>query len=105
MGTSDVRLTHQTLKVLRAFTSQPTRPLAGSDIMKEKRIWSGTLYPILGRLEEAGWLRSEWEATDPREEGRPRKRFYWITALGQQKANEAFAELEMTEGEIGWSTS
>lgn len=104
MTETEVRLTHQTLKVLRAFVNQPTRALAGSDIMKEKRIWSGTLYPILSRLEAAGWLESEWESVDPSKEGRPRKKLYRITAVGQQKALEAFRELDMAEGQTAWST-
>jgi DNA-binding PadR family transcriptional regulator len=44
----------------------------------------GTLYRALDRLQKAGLLESEWE--DPSvavEEGRPRRRLYWITAAGQ----------------------
>ena len=44
----------------------------------------GTLYKALDRLQKAGLLESEWE--DPlvaASEGRPRRRFYWITAAGE----------------------
>ncbi|MGW7534075.1 PadR family transcriptional regulator [Amycolatopsis sp. NPDC054798] len=37
---------------------------------------SGTIHPILARLEKAGWLRSRWEQVDPSERGRPRRRYY-----------------------------
>ena len=37
---------------------------------------SGTLYPLLARLEAAGWFTSEWEDVDPSEVGRPRRRLY-----------------------------
>lgn len=43
----------------------------------------GTLYKALGRMEKAGLLESEWE--DPElaaEEGRPRRRLYWVTGAG-----------------------
>jgi DNA-binding PadR family transcriptional regulator len=99
----DPRLTHQTLKVLRMFMNDPVKAFAGSDIAKETRLMSGTLYPILARLEKAGWLTSEWEVLDPSEEGRPRKRHYQITALGQNRTNQAFSELGVQQGRPAWS--
>lgn len=44
----------------------------------------GTLYKALDRMEKAGLLESEWE--DPvlaAEEGRPRRRLYEVTAIGE----------------------
>jgi hypothetical protein len=35
---------------------------------KATKVGSGTLYPMLARLEAAGWLTSEWEVVDPSEE-------------------------------------
>lgn len=98
------RLSHATLKVLRMFMDNPARGLAGSDIWKEARVWSGTLYPMLARLEGAGWLTSEWEAIDPSEAGRPRKRIYRITAVGQRAAYEALAPLELAGDGRSWMT-
>lgn len=44
----------------------------------------GTLYKALGRLERAGLLRSEWEHPEiAAQEGRPRRRLYQVTDLGQ----------------------
>ena len=103
MVSKEPRLTHQTLKVLRMFLDRPSRQFAGSDIAKETEMLSGTLYPILMRLEEAQWLESEWEQLDPSEAGRPRKRLYRITGLGQRKAYEAFSEIGISEGEPAWS--
>jgi DNA-binding PadR family transcriptional regulator len=77
--------------------------LAGSDIWKETKIASGSLYPILARLEKAGWLTSRWEDLDPSEAGRPRKRLYHITALGRVNAVDAFGELGIQEGAPEWS--
>jgi DNA-binding PadR family transcriptional regulator len=57
---------------------------------------------MLVRLENAGWLTSEWEAIDPRAAGRPRRRFYRLTALGQNKANEALRELQIGSGAPSW---
>ncbi|HEY2914864.1 MAG TPA: PadR family transcriptional regulator [Candidatus Angelobacter sp.] len=42
----------------------------------------GTVYPILARLKEDGFLQSEWVEADA---GHPRK-YYWLTPPGRQKA-------------------
>ena len=50
----------------------------------------GTLYRALHRLEHAGFLESFWE--DPRlalEQGRPTRRFYRVTAAGEQALAQA----------------
>jgi len=59
--------------------------LAGSNIAKETGLASGTLYPILIRLEAADWLDSQWEMGDPSLLGRPRKRCYKITGAGSEQ--------------------
>lgn len=89
----DVRLTQPSLKLLALFLREGRRPLAGSDIYKMISLKSGTMYPILLRLESAGWLESEWEKLDPSEAGRPRKRMYRLTSIGRQKAKSALGEL------------
>ena len=66
--------------------------LSGSQIRDKAHSWvlfSGTIYPILSRLERAGWLESRWEEIDPKEEKRPRKRFYRVTENGERLAKEA----------------
>jgi DNA-binding PadR family transcriptional regulator len=55
----------------------------GFDIMDATRLPSGTVYPILGRLERDGYVRSRWEAqTTALREKRPPRRYYEITAAG-----------------------
>ena len=48
----------------------------------------GSLYPALHRLEERGWLRAEWRATDS---GREAK-FYELTAAGRKRLQVERAE-------------
>jgi DNA-binding PadR family transcriptional regulator len=103
MSDKDPRLSHQALKVLNVFLEHPKEPLAGSDILKRTGMLSGTLYPILMRLERAGWLESKWEELEPSEMGRPRKRLYRISPHGCNKANAALAELGVTGGRRAWS--
>lgn len=90
----DPRLTLQSLRVLNVFLEKPRVSLSGSDVRKVSSLSTGTLYPILMRFEEAGWLESRWEDVEPSEVGRPRKRLYRITPSGLARASQAFNWLE-----------
>jgi PadR family transcriptional regulator, regulatory protein PadR len=92
---TEFRLTQPTLRVLRFLIDKPLEARSGAEIAKATSLGSGTLYPMLGRLEGAGWLSSEWERIDPREAGRPRRRFYKLTADGHKNAYRVLAELQM----------
>lgn len=87
----DVRISLQTLRVLEAFLESPTDQLSGADVQKRSGLASGTLYPILLRLESAGWFVSRWESIDPSSVGRPRRRLYRLTPSGLARASEIFA--------------
>jgi DNA-binding MarR family transcriptional regulator len=89
----DPRMTFTTAKVLQVFLQEPTQSVAGSDIAAQTHLPSGTLYPILLRLEAVGWLESEWENVNPAKEGRPRKRLYRITRTGLDRASTEFTAL------------
>jgi DNA-binding PadR family transcriptional regulator len=93
MGKKDtsVRLSLQTLRVLEVFLENPAEQFAGADVHQRCGIASGTLYPILLRLESAGWFISRWESIDPSSAGRPRRRLYRLTSMGQRLASEVFA--------------
>src|SRR5579862_1209628 len=93
MGRKDtrVRMSLQTLKVLEAFLENPTERLSGAEVHQRCGIASGTLYPILLRLESAGWFVSQWESIDPSSVGRPRRRLYRLTSTGRRCASEVFA--------------
>ena len=93
MRSREPRLSLQTLRVLSALVDAAPIELAGADIAKATGIASGTLYPILMRLEEAKWLGSRWEELDPKSAGRPRRRFYNVTLLGLQRAQKALNSL------------
>src|SRR5688572_7545753 len=45
------------------------------------RVEEGSLYPALHRMEQQGWLRSEWGLTEKNREAR----FYSITARGRRQ--------------------
>jgi PadR family transcriptional regulator, regulatory protein PadR len=98
-----VRLSAANLKVLSAFLEELPKPLAGADIFRMKGVPSGSLYPILDRFEKAGWLTSEWEQLDPSQEGRPRKRLYRLTGVGERCARDAIREVTPSREQWAWS--
>ncbi len=51
---------------------------------------AGTIYPILRRLEERGFVKSTWTARKARG---PRRRYYKITREGEKAAKIVFSEL------------
>jgi len=62
----------------------------GFDIMDVTGLPSGTIYPALRRLEAQELVRSDWEKDGTaRKEGRPRRRYYEITAIGRRQLTEA----------------
>jgi PadR family transcriptional regulator PadR len=62
----------------------------GLEIIERTGLASGTVYPLLARLEREGWVTSHWETGDTDTRG-PRKRFYEITADGAEQARAALA--------------
>lgn len=91
----------QSLGILRRFIDQPEARLSGTDLNKTSHLPSGTLYPLLARLEHHGWLSSHWEDINPSVAGRPRKRLYWITEVGFKNGMEALGSLtSMSHGPI-----
>lgn len=90
-----VRLTQPAFKVLRFLLQRPREGCYGAEIVKVTKVGSGTLYPMLARLEAAGWLTSEWELTDPCLLGRPQRRIYRLTEAGWKLARSALGELQI----------
>ena len=56
----------------------------GYELASLTGIKSGTLYPLLIRLEAQGYLQAEWQ--QPVASGRPPRHAYRLTAAGQQIA-------------------
>ncbi|MFF5808235.1 PadR family transcriptional regulator [Streptomyces sp. NPDC012746] len=82
------RLTKPTLAVLDVLlnASSDDRPW-GFRICADADLGSGTVYPILDRLSELGWITSATEETP--HPGRPPRRFYELTATGRALAQAA----------------
>jgi PadR family transcriptional regulator PadR len=88
---SQPRMTLPTQLVLRALLEYPTREMYGLEICTAAGLPSGTIHPILARLERVGWLESRWEDVNPRAQGRPRRRYYHLNPDGAERARDALA--------------
>ncbi|MCT2588114.1 PadR family transcriptional regulator [Actinophytocola gossypii] len=89
-------MTLPTQRVLHALLEDPSREMYGLEICAAAGLPSGTIHPILARLEKVGWLRSHWENIDPREEGRPRRRYYRLDPNGIASVQAALARADAT---------
>jgi DNA-binding PadR family transcriptional regulator len=87
------RMTIATQLVLRALLADPTEEVYGSEIASAAGLMSGTVHPILARLEAAGWVESRWEDVDPQVAGRPARRYYRLTGEGLQNARAELARV------------
>jgi PadR family transcriptional regulator PadR len=81
------RLTRTTTRTLLAFLEEPRSWRYGYDLMKAADLSSGTLYPLLARLADDGWLESRWE--DSEHPGKPPRQLYRLTASGRTQARQA----------------
>jgi DNA-binding PadR family transcriptional regulator len=66
--------------------------LHGWEIMRRTRRSGPTVYTVLDRLEDAGWIGASWEVLPPGQ-GRPRRRYYRLTAAGAETARDRLAGL------------
>ena len=78
-----MRMTKTTKSVMRALIHDPATASYGLGIMGATGLPSGTVYPILHRLQAKGWLLAAWEEIDPKHEGRPPRKQYWVTGEGE----------------------
>ena len=96
------RMTIPTQLVLRALLAEPTQEMYGLQVCEQAGFPSGTIHPILARLEhEHSWVTSRWEDIDPGKEGRPRRRYYRLTEDGAELARIALAQATTSVTAIG----
>jgi PadR family transcriptional regulator PadR len=98
---AEPKITAQVLRVLAAFVDAGHVELTGAIIHERTGILSGTLYPILIRFRDAGWVSDRWEDQTAFEQGRPKRRYYRLTAAGQRAYQRGMIKAET--GAIAWA--
>ena len=78
-------------RVFRVFLDDPATLRYGYDLMKAAGLPSGTLYPLLARLQARGLVTSAWET--PHQDGERPRRYYHLTDEGIEVARLELAQL------------
>lgn len=87
-----MKLTRPLERVLTVMIADPSAPHYGYDLMKAAKLPSGTLYPMLARLQQDGLVDAEWEAQRQDTAGRPPRKYYRLTAEGLRVARLELAQ-------------
>ncbi len=103
MSPAPSQLSYNAALVLQALTQGFAY---GFEIMRATHLPSGTVYPLLRRLEASGMLDSRWEdAEQAHEEGRPPRKYYEATAEGRGALAEARERLLAQQALFGTDTA
>src|SRR2546426_12828770 len=88
-------LTYSSAVILRAVANGY---LYGFDIIDITGVPGGTVYPALRRLEEAGYLASQWEKPSiARAAPRPPRKYYELTRAGRTALDDAVKRYRLLE--------
>ncbi|MEX2299735.1 MAG: helix-turn-helix transcriptional regulator [Bryobacterales bacterium] len=85
----------QSASLLFALARESETWRHGYELSLETGLKAGTLYPLLARLADRGWLEAQWETTVPA--GRPPRHLYRLTTTGLQETR-ALALAQRTSG-------
>jgi PadR family transcriptional regulator, regulatory protein PadR len=88
-ATSDVLRGTLDLLILKSLSLEPMHGWAIAQRLEQLsrealRVGQGSLYPALQRLEERGWVESEWRATEQNR----RAKYYELTPAGRGALGE-----------------
>jgi PadR family transcriptional regulator, regulatory protein PadR len=81
----------QTRLVFQAFLDSPSEETYGFELAQVTGLPSGSIYPILDRLSDEGFVKSWWQEVETKSQRR-RRRYYALTGEGRRAAQEATAE-------------
>ena len=100
-----MKLTGPLERVLTVLVADPSAPHYGYDLMKAAKLPSGTLYPMLARLQQEGLVDSEWEPQRQDAGGRPPRKYYQLTAEGARVARLELARASSSARRAGHGTA
>jgi DNA-binding PadR family transcriptional regulator len=101
------RLTRPTRVILEFLLdrSRANEATWGFEIASKTDLKGGTVYPVLSRLSEEGWIESYWEDNVDARRG-PRRRMYQLTSAGAAQAVQLLdARPALAKGEPSWLPS
>jgi PadR family transcriptional regulator, regulatory protein PadR len=89
------------LLILKILALEPLHGWAISQRLRQVssevlQVSDGSLYPALHKLEQQGWIRAEWKASD----NNRRAKFYSLTRLGKRHLEKEAANWERLSAAI-----
>jgi DNA-binding PadR family transcriptional regulator len=94
MKQEPIRVTRPTLEILAALLAAKSK-VWGLELVRQTGLKTGTVYPILARLETFGWIQSSWEVNQ-KHKG-PRRRLWQLTEDGEVRASELISSKKQAE--------
>lgn len=89
-------MTKQQLELMRVLLNHGSEWSYGYDVSRESGLKSGTLYPMLIRFSDRGWLEEEWR----HEQGEKPRHMYRLTGLGRRAAKLALEEAKVVRRKL-----
>jgi PadR family transcriptional regulator PadR len=86
----------QTLRVLQLLLEEADAWHYGYELSRQTALKPGTLYPLLVRLADQGWLETSWE--EPTRPGRPPRHLYRLTPMGWEEATARVIDASRARG-------
>jgi PadR family transcriptional regulator len=93
--------------IFQALLDAPADETYGRQVCEATGLTSASVYVILRRFRDEGLLEWRWEDRDAAAaEGRPPRRYYWLTGEGRRVARRETAAVESALRQLmpGWST-
>jgi PadR family transcriptional regulator PadR len=89
------------LLILKIVALEPMHGWAISQRLKQissdiLQVSDGSLYPALHKLEQEGWIKSEWRPSD----NNRRAKFYSLTRIGRKQLDKEVANWNRLSGAI-----
>lgn len=95
------RVTIPMALVIDALLTQTDDEVHGYTLTKTINLSAGTVYPILQRLETAGWVTSRWDNAARTPGGRAARRYYRIVDTHREEANQLVADRLSPHRKVG----
>ncbi|MFG1820624.1 PadR family transcriptional regulator [Kribbella sp. NPDC049174] len=95
-----MKITNALERVLRVLLDDPDARHWGYDLMKTAGLKSGTLYPLLSRLQDEGYVESRWEEPTGDRPG-PIRKYYVLTEDGQRFSRKVLATVSAGTAAVG----
>lgn len=85
MPSESRRVSIQEVEVLHLMLLEPARDCYGLELALHAAVPNGTIYALLRRLEQDGWVSALWEASNDARPDKPARKLYRLTGQGMEK--------------------